>query len=133
MNMNEVVSNRAHVFNGGTLGRRHNVIHPNDDVNKSQSSNDTFPTGMHIASYKMVVETTIPGVEKLRDTLRRKSQGVYECGKIWSHTFDGCNATNWWQELSGYVSQLDHGLRALRNTLDHLSEVALVARLLERE
>ena len=125
MNMNEVVSNRAHVLNGGTLGEGDNVIHPNDDVNKSQSSNDTFPTGMHIASYKMVVETTIPGVEKLRDTLASKSKEFMNVVKIGrTHLMDATPLTVG-QELSGYVSQLDHGLRALRNTLDHLSEVAL--------
>ena len=125
MNMNEVVSNRAHVLNGGTLGEGDNVIHPNDDVNKSQSSNDTLPTGMHIASYKMVVETTIPGVEKLRDTLASKSKEFMNVVKIGrTHLMDATPLTVG-QELSGYVSQLDHGLRALRNTLDHLSEVAL--------
>ena len=125
MNMNEVVSNRAHVLNGGTLGEGQNLIHPNDDVNKSQSSNDTFPAGMHIASYKMVVETTIPGVEKLRDTLAAKSKEFMNVVKIGrTHLMDATPLTVG-QELSGYVSQLDHGLRALRNTLAHLSEVAL--------
>ena len=125
MNMNEVVSNRAHVLNGGKLGDGENLIHPNDDVNKSQSSNDTFPTGMHIASYKMVVETTIPGVQKLRDTLDAKSKEFMNVVKIGrTHLMDATPLTVG-QELSGYVSQLDHGLRALRNTLDHLSEVAL--------
>ena len=107
MNMNEVVSNRAHVLNGGTLGEGDNVIHPNDDVNKSQSSNDTFPTGMHIASYKMVVETTIPGVEKLRDTLASKSKEFMNVVKIGrTHLMDATPLTVG-QELSGYVSQLD--------------------------
>jgi fumarate hydratase class II len=125
MNMNEVVSNRAHVLTGGNLGEGDNLIHPNDDVNKSQSSNDTFPTGMHIASYKMVVETTIPGVEKLRDTLAEKSTKFMNVVKIGrTHLMDATPLTVG-QELSGYVSQLDHGLRALRNTLAHLSEVAL--------
>ena len=125
MNMNEVVSNRAHVLNGGKLGDGENLIHPNDDVNKSQSSNDTFPSGMHIASYKMVVETTIPGVQKLRDTLDAKSKEFMNVVKIGrTHLMDATPLTVG-QELSGYVSQLDHGLRALRNTLDHLSEVAL--------
>ncbi|GAB5539783.1 MAG: class II fumarate hydratase [Salibacteraceae bacterium] len=125
MNMNEVVSNRAHVLNGGVLGEGEKLIHPNDDVNKSQSSNDTFPTGMHIASYKMVVETTIPGVEKLRDTLDAKSKQFMNVVKIGrTHLMDATPLTVG-QELSGYVSQLDHGLKALRNTLDHLSEVAL--------
>jgi len=125
MNVNEVVSNRAHVIDGGTLGEGAKKIHPNDDVNKSQSSNDTFPTGMHIASYKMVVETTIPGVEKLRDTLKAKSEEFMDVVKIGrTHLMDATPLTVG-QELSGYVSQLDHGLKALRNTLDHLSEVAL--------
>ncbi len=125
MNMNEVVSNRAHVLNGGKLGDGENLIHPNDDVNKSQSSNDTFPSGMHIASYKMVVETTIPGVQKLKDTLDAKSKEFMNVVKIGrTHLMDATPLTVG-QELSGYVSQLDHGLRALRNTLDHLSEVAL--------
>ena len=125
MNMNEVVSNRAHVLNGGKLDDGEKIIHPNDDVNKSQSSNDTFPTGMHIASYKMVVETTIPGVQRLRDTLDAKSKafmGVVKIGR--THLMDATPLTVG-QELSGYVSQLDHGLKALRNTLEHLSEIAL--------
>ena len=114
MNMNEVVSNRAHVLNGGKLGEGENVIHPNDDVNKSQSSNDTFPTGMHIASYKMVVETTIPGVEKLRDTLAGKKKefmNVVKYGR--THLMDATPLTVG-QELSGYVSAIDHGLKALK-------------------
>ncbi len=125
MNMNEVVSNRAHVLKGGSLGEGDNFIHPNDDVNKSQSSNDTFPTSMHIASYKMVVETTIPGVQKLRNTLDAKSKEFMNVVKIGrTHLMDATPLTVG-QELSGYVSQLDHGLRALKNTLAHLSEVAL--------
>lgn len=125
MNVNEVVSNRAHVIDGGTLGQGDKKIHPNDDVNKSQSSNDTFPTGMHIASYKMVVKTTIPGVQKLRDTLAEKSKSFMNVVKIGrTHLMDATPLTVG-QELSGYVSQLDHGLKALKNTLDHLSEVAL--------
>ena len=125
MNVNEVVSNRAHVIVGGKLGEGHSTIHPNDDVNKSQSSNDTYPTGMHIASYKMVVETTIPGVEQLRDTLEKKSKEFMNIVKIGrTHLMDATPLTVG-QELSGYVSQLNHGLKALRNTLDHLSEIAL--------
>ncbi len=125
MNMNEVVSNRAHALNGGKLGEGDKLIHPNDDVNKSQSSNDTFPTGMHIAGYKMVVENTIPGVEKLRETLAAKSKEFMNVVKIGrTHLMDATPLTVG-QELSGYVSQLDHGLKALRNTLDHLSQVAL--------
>lgn len=125
MNVNEVVSNRAHVIDGGTLGEGERKIHPNDDVNKSQSSNDTFPTGMHIAAYKMVVETTIPGVQKLRDTLAAKSKEFMNVVKIGrTHLMDATPLTVG-QELSGYVSQLDHGIKALNNTLDHLSEIAL--------
>lgn len=125
MNVNEVISNRAHVLSGGKLGEGHSAVHPNDDVNKSQSSNDTYPTGMHIAAYKMVVETTIPGVEQLRDTLAKKSAAFMDVVKIGrTHLMDATPLTVG-QELSGYVSQLNHGLKALRNTLDHLSEVAL--------
>jgi fumarate hydratase class II len=125
MNVNEVVANRAHVLEGNELGKGERFIHPNDDVNKSQSSNDTFPTGMHIACYKLVVETTIPGVEKLRDTLKEKSQAFMEVVKIGrTHLMDATPLTVG-QEFSAYVSQLDHGLRALKNTLEHLSEIAL--------
>jgi len=125
MNVNEVVSNRAHVLAGNKLGEGESAIHPNDDVNKSQSSNDTFPTGMHIAVYKKIVETTIPGVEKLRDTLKAKSEKYYEVVKIGrTHLMDATPLTLG-QEFSGYVSQLNHGLKALKNTLAHLSEIAL--------
>jgi fumarate hydratase class II len=125
MNCNEVVANRAHVLSGNKLGEGERMIHPNDDVNKSQSSNDTYPTGMHIASYKMIVETTIPGVEKLRDTLQAKSEAYMKVVKIGrTHLMDATPLTLG-QEFSGYVSQLNHGLKALRNTLDHLSELAL--------
>ena len=125
MNVNEVVATRAHVISGNKLGEGERLIHPNDDVNKSQSSNDTFPTGMHIAAYKMIVETTIPGVKQLRDTLANKAEAFKEVVKIGrTHLMDATPLTLG-QEFSGYVSQLDHGLRALNNTLDHLSEVAL--------
>ncbi len=125
MNVNEVVANRAHVIAGNKLGEGERMIHPNDDVNKSQSSNDTFPTGMHIAAYKMIVETTIPGVKQLRDTLAAKSEAYKNVVKIGrTHLMDATPLTLG-QEFSGYVSQLDHGLKALNNTLDHLSEVAL--------
>lgn len=125
MNVNEVVSNRAHVIAGNTLGAGEKLIHPNDDVNKSQSSNDTFPTGMHIAAYKMIVETTIPGVEQLRNTLKAKSEAFMKVVKIGrTHLMDATPLTLG-QEFSGYVSQLDHGLKALKNTLEHLSELAL--------
>lgn len=125
MNVNEVVANRAHVITGGKLGEGEKIIHPNDDVNKSQSSNDTFPTAMHIAAYKMLVETTIPGVEKLRDTLDKKSsefKNIVKTGR--THLMDATPLTLG-QEFSGYVSQLDHGLKALKNTFPHLLELAL--------
>ena len=125
MNVNEVVANRAHVLQGNKLGEGKTFIHPNDDVNKSQSSNDTYPTAMHIAAYKVVMEVTIPGIEKLRDTLKAKSEEFKSVVKIGrTHLMDATPLTLG-QEFSGYVSQLDHGLKALRNTLDHLSELAL--------
>ncbi len=125
MNCNEVIANRAHLLNGGSLEDVEKIIHPNDDVNKSQSSNDTFPTGMHIAANKIVVETTIPAIEQLRDTLHKKSEDFMEVVKIGrTHLMDATPLTLG-QEFSGYVSQLDHGLIALKNTLAHLSELAL--------
>ena len=125
MNTNEVIANRAHEIAGKVIGEGEKTIQPNDDVNKSQSSNDTFPTGMHIASYKMVVETTIPGVEKLRDTLQKKSEDFKDVVKIGrTHLMDATPLTVG-QEFSGYVSQLNHGIKALKNTLAHLSELAL--------
>ena len=125
MNVNEVIANRAHVINGGKLGEGENPLKANDDVNKSQSSNDTFPTAMHIASYKLIIENTIPGIEKLRDTLAKKSKDFADVVKIGrTHLMDATPLTIG-QEFSGYVSQLDHGLRALKNTLSHLSELAL--------
>ena len=125
MNVNEVVSNRSHVIQGNKLGEGTPFIHPNDDVNKSQSSNDTYPTAMHIAAYKAVLEVTIPGVEKLRDTLQAKSITFKDVVKIGrTHLMDATPLTLG-QEFSGYVSQLNHGLKALKNTLDHLSELAL--------
>ncbi|WPO82605.1 class II fumarate hydratase [Chryseobacterium sp. JJR-5R] len=124
MNVNEVVSNRAHVNNGGTLGDK-SEIHPNDDVNKSQSSNDTYPTAMHIAAYKKVVEVTIPAVEKLRDTLAEKTEAFKNIVKIGrTHLMDATPLTLG-QEFSGYVAQLNYGIKALKNTLPHLSELAL--------
>jgi fumarate hydratase class II len=125
MNVNEVVANRAQELAGGKIGEGEKAIQPNDDVNKSQSSNDTFPTGMHIACYKMVVERTIPGVEKLRNTLKEKSEAFKHVVKIGrTHLMDATPLTIG-QEFSGYVSQLDHGLKALKNTLAHLAELAL--------
>jgi fumarate hydratase class II len=125
MNVNEVIANRGHVINGGQLTDSAKALHPNDDVNKSQSSNDTFPTAMHIAAYKMIVETTIPGIEMLRETLDKKAKefdAFVKTGR--THLMDATPLTLG-QEFSGYVSQLDHGLNALNNTLAHLSELAL--------
>jgi fumarate hydratase class II len=125
MNVNEVIAYRAHVIGGGSLNDEKKIIHPNDDVNKSQSSNDTFPTAMHIAAYKMLVDVTLPGVKKLRDTLSLKSKEFMKVVKIGrTHLMDATPLTLG-QELSGYVSQLDHGIRAIENTLPHLSELAL--------
>lgn len=125
MNVNEVVANRGHVLNGGTLTDAQKVLHPNDDVNKSQSSNDTFPTAMHISAYKKLVEVTIPGMEKLRDTLAAKSAEFMNVVKIGRTHFMDATPVTVGQELSGYVSQLNHGIKAIQNTLDHLSELAL--------
>ena len=125
MNVNEVVANRAHVIEGHKLGEGDRLIHPNDDVNKSQSSNDTFPTAMHIAAYKMLTEITIPGVKDLRDTLKEKADANMNVVKIGrTHWMDATPLTLG-QEFSGYVSQLDHGMKALINSLDHLTELAL--------
>lgn len=125
MNVNEVIANRAHVLAGGTLGEGTRPVHPNDDVNKSQSSNDTYPTAMHIAAYAMVVETTIPGVEQLRSALNAKANEWDDVVKIGrTHLMDATPLTLG-QELGGYVAQLDFGLKALRNTLPHLKQLAL--------
>lgn len=125
MNCNELIANRSHVLAGNKLGEGKTLIHPNDDVNKSQSSNDTFPTAMHIAAYKKVVEHTIPAVEELKNTLRKKSEEMMQVVKIGrTHLMDATPLTLG-QEFSGYVSQLEHGIRALKNTLPHLSELAL--------
>jgi len=125
MNVNEVVAYRGHVLQGGKLTDKEKFLHPNDDVNKSQSSNDTFPTAMHIAAYKMLLETTIPGIEALRDTLSEKSKKFMKVVKIGRTHFMDATPLTVGQEFSGYVSQLDHGLKAIRNTLAHLSELAL--------
>ncbi|MBT5974996.1 MAG: class II fumarate hydratase [Flavobacteriaceae bacterium] len=125
MNVNEVIANRAHVIAGNTLGDGGKTLAPNDDVNKSQSSNDTFPTGMHIAIYKKIAETTLPGITRLRDTLDQKAKAFQSVVKIGrTHLMDATPLTLG-QEFSGYVSQLDHGIKALKNTLEHLSEMAL--------
>ena len=124
MNVNEVISNKAHVNNGGVLGEK-SIIHPNDDVNKSQSSNDTFPTAMHIAAYKKVVEHTLPAVEKLRNTLHEKAETFKNIVKIGrTHLMDATPLTLG-QEFSGYVAQLDYAMKAITNTFDHLQEIAL--------
>lgn len=125
MNSNEVIAYRAHVILGGSLEDTKKKIHPNDDVNKSQSSNDTYPTAMHIAAYQMVVENTIPGVQKLRDTLAAKAEAFKNVVKIGRTHFMDATPLTLGQEFSGYAAQLDHGLRALKNTLSHLSELAL--------
>ncbi|MEN9549753.1 MAG: class fumarate hydratase [Bacteroidota bacterium] len=125
MNCNEVIAYRGHVLNGGKLSDKEKYLHPNDDVNKSQSSNDTFPTAMHIAAYKILVETTIPGIKKLRDTLAKKSKQYMKMVKIGRTHFMDATPLTVGQEFSGYVSQLDHGLKAINNTLAHLSELAL--------
>ncbi|TCK82951.1 class II fumarate hydratase [Albibacterium bauzanense] len=125
MNVNEVVSNRAHAIQGNKLGEGTPFIHPNDDVNKSQSSNDTYPTAMHIAAYKMLINVTIPGIEKLRDTLKSKSEEFSKVVKIGrTHLMDATPITLG-QEFSGYVAQLTFGIQALKNTLPHLSQLAL--------
>jgi len=125
MNSNEVIANRAHVLNGGKLGEGKQFIHPNDDVNKSQSSNDTFPTAMHIAAFKILVDHALPRLELLKETLRKKSETMKDVVKIGrTHWMDATPLTLG-QEFSGYVSQIEHGMTALRNTLQHLSELAL--------
>jgi fumarate hydratase class II len=125
MNVNEVVAYRAHVIKGGALTDKDKIVHPNDDVNKSQSSNDTFPTAMHIAAYKMLNDVTIPGIKKLRDTLAAKSKQYMHVVKIGRTHFMDATPLTVGQEFSGYVSQLDHGLKAIKNTLEHLTELAL--------
>ncbi|MDP4211150.1 MAG: class II fumarate hydratase [Bacteroidota bacterium] len=125
MNVNEVIAYRAHVLQGGRLSDKEKYLHPNDDVNKSQSSNDTFPTAMHIAAYKILAETTIPGIEKLRDTLAEKSRKYMQVVKIGRTHFMDATPLTVGQEFSGYASQLTHGLKAIRNTLPHLAELAL--------
>lgn len=125
MNVNEVIAYRAHVIQGGKLTDEQKAIHPNDDVNKSQSSNDTFPTAMHIAAYKMLHDITLPGIKKLRDTLKAKSKEFMNVVKIGrTHLMDATPLTLG-QEISGYVSQLNHGIKAIENTLPHLAELAL--------
>ena len=125
MNVNEVIANRAHVLNGGLLAEGNSTLKANDDVNKSQSSNDTFPTAMHIAAYKLITEKTIPGISKLKETIEKKALEFKDVVKIGrTHLMDATPLTLG-QEFSGYASQIDHGLKALKNTLQHLSELAL--------
>lgn len=125
MNVNEVIANRGHVLNGGSLDDKEKYLHPNDDVNKSQSSNDTFPTAMHIAAYKKVMEVTIPGLEILKNTLDAKAKEFKKIVKIGRTHFMDATPLTLGQEFSAYVSQLEHGIAAIKNTLKHLSEIAL--------
>ena len=125
MNVNEVIAYRAHVLSGGKLTDHQKVLHPNDDVNKSQSSNDTFPTAMHIAACKILHDNTLPAIRELRDTLEQKSRDFYQVVKIGRTHFMDATPLTLGQEISGYVSQLDHGIRAIEHTLDHLHELAL--------
>jgi len=125
MNVNEVIANRAHEIAGNVIGEGEKTIQPNDDVNKSQSSNDTFPTGMHIAAYKKIIETTLPGIEQLKATFELKSEAFKDVVKIGrTHLMDATPLTLG-QEFSGYVAQLNFGVKALKNTLAHLSQLAL--------
>ncbi|MEY4777433.1 MAG: class fumarate hydratase, partial [Bacteroidota bacterium] len=125
MNVNEVVAYRGHVKKGGSLNDKEKFLHPNDDVNKSQSSNDTFPTAMHIAAYKMLMEVTLPGIESLRDTLTEKSKAFMHVVKIGRTHFMDATPLTVGQEFSGYVSQLNHGIKAIKHSLEHLAELAL--------
>lgn len=125
MNLNEVIAYRAHVIKGGSLSDKEKFLHPNDDVNKSQSSNDTFPTAMHIAAYQILTQTTIPGITALKNTLEAKSNEFMHIVKIGRTHFMDATPLTLGQEISGYVSQLSHGLKAINNTLAHLSELAL--------
>ena len=125
MNVNEVVAYRGHVLQGGQLTDKEKFLHPNDDVNKSQSSNDTFPTSMHIAAYKILIESTVPTIEKLSDKQEDKSHTFMQVVKIGRTHFMDATPLTLGQEFSGYVSQLNHGLKAIKNTLAHLSELAL--------
>lgn len=125
MNVNEVIANRAHVLQGGALTDEQKVLHPNDDVNKSQSSNDTFPTAMHIAAYHKVIERVIPSLKNLRDVFQKKSEEFTDVVKIGRTHFMDATPVTVGQELSAFVSQLNHGIRAIEYTLEHLAELAL--------
>jgi len=127
MNVNEVISNRAHIIEGKKIGKEDKTLAPNDDVNMSQSSNDTFPTAMHIAAYKKLIENAIPNLENFKESLLKKSKEFKDVIKIGrTHLMDATPITLG-QEFSGYYSQIDHGLKSLKNSLDHLSELALGA------
>jgi fumarate hydratase, class II len=125
MNTNEVIAYRAHVLSGGKLNDDKKILHPNDDVNKSQSSNDTFPTAMHIAAYKQVAEITIPGMQKLRDTLKKKSNAFQTIVKTGRTHFMDATPLTLGQEFSGYVQQIDNSIRAIKNALEMIKELAL--------
>ncbi len=125
MNVNEVIAYRGHVLNGGKLSDKEKFLHPNDDVNKSQSSNDTFPTAMHIAAYKILHDLTLPALENLKNTFDKKSKDFMQVVKIGRTHFMDATPLTLGQEFSGYASQLDHGIKAIKNTLPHLSELAL--------
>ncbi|QOI96756.1 MAG: class II fumarate hydratase [Flammeovirgaceae bacterium] len=125
MNVNEVIAYRAHVLSGGKLTDEKKVLHPNDDVNKSQSSNDTFPTAMHIAAYKQVVEITLPGMQKLKETLARKSKEYNNIVKTGRTHFMDATPLTLGQEFSGYVQQLENSVRAIKNALEMVRELAL--------
>src|SRR5690606_8407680 len=125
MNANEVIAYRAHVINGGSLADDNKVLHPNDDVNKSQSSNDTFPTAMHIAAYKQVVEITLPGLELLRDTLLKKSNDFSDIVKTGRTHFMDATPLTLGQEFSGYAQQLINSIKTINNALEAVKELAL--------
>src|SRR4029079_10097464 len=125
MNVNEVIAYRGHVINGGKLADKEKFLHPNDDVNKSQSSNDTFPTAMHIAAYTILSELTLPAIENLKNTLAAKAKEFMHIVKIGRTHFMDATPLTLGQEFSGYASQLDHGIKAIKNTLPHLSELSL--------
>jgi fumarate hydratase class II len=125
MNANEVIAYRAHVLSGGQLTDEKKVLHPNDDVNKSQSSNDTYPTAMHIAAYKQVMEITLPGLEKLRDALHKKAEGWKNIVKTGRTHFMDATPLTLGQEFSGYVQQITNSIRAIKNSLEVIRELAL--------
>ena len=125
MNLNEVIANRAHVINGGKLEDAKKIIHPNDDVNKSQSSNDTFPTAMHVAAYVFIAEETIPKIKILRDTIHSKAEQFTDIVKIGRTHFMDATPLTLGQEFSGYVSQLDHSMRAINKALEAVAELGI--------